>query len=543
VTGASARFIHASVTVEPPAHHAERSAPKVFAAICRVVVAAFAAAAQAQQAPVPNEKVLGTVLDFAAESPGPYQSGHLDFWRWPAEQRQRAASLSRLEIVADPNSGRKLLRVQVLDQAVFTSGSIPVLLLAPFLPPEADALRMHVRVVSGQLRSYVGGPTAYYANSDVFTATKQLAASGQPQSGVLEFNLYHPLWRNYRRSGFSTDAERNYYNRWAQESVQMHLAPGTSGEFLIEKIEAVSFGKSRPFPQFAPTDVRMVKKIADFEDGRRDGVFNVYMADAEVEWFEESWKRTKPLRFTPAAISVADDADRKAKTLVSTGPVAEEVHCTGIRTIGAPAANALRLTLMHDAPGYRNTVVGLGPAEVVDFLVFVAPPGKPFPWKEFEPSAELRSHPGPGFDYQLSYRLIRERKDVDFAIYQTRRYLRAKEWTTLVLPTADFVCVYGSGAYRDRYLRNEPLTCGEVMAVAWLNPWCRNGQRQSAVTTRIDELAFVQVPGRPEGLRSFWQIDNQTSVRWIDGTSPRGRIRHMLLPGDEPPVMEEPRRP
>jgi hypothetical protein len=392
---------------------------------------------------------------------------------------------------------------------------------------------VHIRTVSGRVRAYVGGPTAYFANSDVFSRTEQFVPAQASQWGALNFNLHHPLWRNFRRPGFSTDAERIYYNRWAQEPVGLFLAEGTQGEFFIERIELTTRGMGRPFARFAEGQVRTVKTIADFEDGKRDGVFNVYMADAETEWFDTSWKRDRPLRFTPAELAVVADPGRRTRTLISKGPTAEEVHCTGVRTAGAPEANAFRFTLMHDAPEYRNSVVGLGRAEALDFLVFVAPPGKAFPWNEFEPPPELRKYPGPGFDYQMSYRLLRERRDVDFAIYQTRRYLKPREWTTLVLPAADFVCIYGSGVYRERYLRNAPLTCGDVVAVAWLNPWCRVGAGRSTVATHLDDIAFVHVPGKPEEHRSFWQLGDESGVRWVEDRSPRGRIRHMLLPGDE----------
>jgi len=196
----------------------------------------------------------------------------------------------------------------------------------------------------------------------------------------------------------------------------------------------------------------------------------------------------------------------------------------------------LQITVSHHAPDYRNTVVGVGPAEALDFLVFVAPAGKKFPSEEFAASAELRSHVGPGFDYQLSYQEIRDRQDVDFAVYQTRRYLKPNEWTTLVLPAADFTCIYGSGTYRERYLQHQPLTCDDVTAVAWLPPWCRIGQGNSDVTIRIAEIAFVSVPGTPQELRSFWQIDDVDQLRWIEGEIPRGRTRHMLLPGDAAPL-------
>jgi hypothetical protein len=101
-----------------------------------------------------------------------------------------------------------------------------------------------------------------------------------------------------------------------------------------------------------------------------------------------------------------------------------------------------------------------------------------------------------------------------------------------VLPAADFTCVYGHGSYRRRLLDHEPLTCDDVVAVAWLNPWCRIGRRDATVTTRIDDLSFVYVPGTPAEHRSFWQVPNVKDLVYRESTSPRGRLLHIALPGD-----------
>jgi len=480
-----------------------------------------------------EDRVLGTVADFAKVDIGPYQRGYLDFWRWSPEFRKQAESASRVEIVADAPLNKHLLRVEVSDAAIFAQGAVPWLRLAPFYPPEADTLRLRVKVVRGELRAFVGGPTAYYANSDVYTRTERLAAEEQPVWSVLDFDLHHPLRRNYRRAGFSTDAERVMYNRWAQEPLGVFLDAGTNGEFLVESIELIARGMGRPFPAFNAADVKTVKPIANFDAGRLANTFTLYMADGEAEWYDESWKRTRPLRFTPAELSFEHNRERNSDVLVARGPSAEEVHCAGVHTRGTAEANAIQVAVHHDAPEYQNTVVGIGRAEAIDFLVFVAPAKQPDALDRFKASAELRQHAGPGFDYQLSYRLIRNQHDADFAIYQTRRYVTPRTWTTLTLPAADFVCVYGSGSYRERLTKNQPLTCDDVMAIAWLNPWCRAGRGQSAVTLRLDDLAFVHVPGTTDSHRSFWQPAPSINIRWIEGAGRHGRERTMLLPGDE----------
>jgi hypothetical protein len=137
--------------------------------------------------------------------------------------------------------------------------------------------------------------------------------------------------------------------------------------------------KENPSRPFHPIKSSRVQTIADFEDGKHDQAFNLYMAAAEAEWFDESWIRSKPLRFEPMKLAVIDTGLDGRKSLECRGRTAEEVHCTGVRTSGAADANAIAVTLNVDAPEQRNTLVGAGPVVPLDFLVFVAPARQRFP--------------------------------------------------------------------------------------------------------------------------------------------------------------------
>lgn len=479
---------------------------------------------------------LGIVENFDAESAGPFQKGFIEIHRWSEEFRQRARAWSSIDVV--PEGPGKALRVVVSDAQAFTSGAGSLLRLAPYFPPEADALRIRLKVLSGHVSIYIGGPTAYYGNSDVFTEPQNVRAKAKPEWVEVILNFNHPTWRNYRRSGFSTDAPRNYYNRWAQEHVGVFLAPDSLGECIIDDIEVIALGEGKPFAIFSAYQIRPVQTIADFEDGKHDQAFTLYMPAAEAEWFDESWIRSKPLRFEPMTLALIDTGLNGHKSLECRGRTAEEVHCTGVRTTGTADANAIAVKLNVKAPEQRNTLVGTGPVVPLDFLVFVASDGKAFPWQSLSPSAELRAKGGPGFDYNLTHRDIASRMDLDFAIYQTRRYLKPGEWSEQVLPTADFTCVYGQGAMRDRFTQHLPLLCGEVIAVAWLNPWCRLGQRDSPVITCIDELSFVNVPGSPVDHQSFWQVPQIEQLLHHDEDPPGLRIRHFWLRGDLPPAIK-----
>ena len=480
-------------------------------------------------------RVVGVLEDFDKLPSGPFQKGFLDSWRWTDEVRARARDSSQLEIVDATDGQGKRLRVRITDETVLAGEALSLLRLPQFYPPEADAVRIRVRVTSGQAVIYVGGPTAYYGNSDVFSEPQTIRAADPPEWVEVVCNFNHPTWRNYRRSGFSTAAPRNYYSRWAQEPIGVFVAAETRGEFFIDRIEVVALGEGRPFATFAPDQIRQTSSIADFETDQLKRTFTLYMADGEAEWFEQSWKREKPLRFVPQQLALVEGGLDGKRSLACTGKTAEEVHCVGIRTTGDSEANALAVQISVAAPDQTNTLIGVGPTVPIDFLVLVAPVARPFPWQRFAPPEALRAFKGPGFDYQFSYRTMRDLADVDFAIYQTRRYLQPSEWTTLVLPAADFTCIYGHGLYRRRLIDHEPLTCDDVIAVAWLNPWCRVGKRDAQVTTRIDGLSFVHVPGSSAEHRSFWQVPDVKKLQHRESDSPRGRIRHLALPADLPP--------
>lgn len=480
-----------------------------------------------------DNAALGMVENFDSMPAGPLQKGFLDIHRWSEDFRQRARAWSSLEVV--PEGQGKVLRVKVSDSQAFTSGAGSVLRLAPYFPPEADALRIRVKVLAGQISLYIGGPTAYYGNSDVFTEPQTVRAEAQPGWVEIVFNFNHPNWRNYRRSGFSTDAPRNYYNRWAQEPVGVFLAPDSLGECLIDDIEVVALGEGRPFPNFPADQIEPVSIIADFESGNSVSAFTLYMAAAESEWFDESWRRSKPLRFEPMQLSVIDAGLDGHKALQCRGRTAEEVHCVGVQTSGAADANAIRAKLRVEAPGQRNTLIGAGEIVPLDFLVFVAPTGKVFDWKLLAPSPELLAHGSGGFDFNLTHRSIATRTDLDFAVYQTRRYIKPGGWSSWVLPTADFTCIYGQGSMRERFTRHEPLRSHEVIAIAWLNPWCRSGKRDAVVTTCVDELSFVKVPGSAQEHRSFWQVPDINQLQHQDEESTGQRKRHVWLPGDASP--------
>lgn len=477
-----------------------------------------------------EQRVLGVLESFDAVPLGPFQKGFLDFWRWDDAKRAEARTWSQLEIVKapDPESGQ-CLRIVVNDGRALTEGSIALARMTPFLPPEADAIRLRVRVLRGEMAIYAGGPTAYYANSDVFTEPKTIRAADDADWEEVTLPLHAPLWRNFRRAGFSTDAPRCYYTRWAQEPMGLFLSPGSTGEMLVDRIDVIACGQGMPFRDFTPDQVELVKTVADFEDGDTTNAFTCYMAATETEWFEESWKRSKVLRFEPMQHRLHEGGLRGHRSLEFYGRTAEEVHCAGIRVNGAAAANGFAVTMRADAPQRRETLLDGEPVVPMDFLVFVAPADQPFAWSSVAATDEQRAMPGPGFDYQMTLRAIAGRSDLHFAIYQTRRYLKPGEWSRVILPATDFSCVYGQGTMRHPFTNHAPLDPAQMIAFAWLPPWCRSGSRDAPITLQIDRLDLVRLPGDAKAQRSFWQVDDVSQMHHRDEGRDAGRTRHYWL--------------
>lgn len=479
-------------------------------------------------------KVLGVLESFDAAPLGPFQKGFLDFWRWDEAKRTEARTWSQLEIVKAPDAeSGQCLRVVVKDARALTDGGIALVRMAAFLPPEADAIRLRVRVLRGEMTIYAGGPTAYYANSDVFTEPKTLRAADDAEWTEVTLPLNTPLWRNFRRAGFSADAPRCYYTRWAQEPMGLFLSPGSIGEMLIDRIDVIGCGHGKPFPDFARDQVQLVKILADFEDGVIRNAFTCYMAATETEWFEESWKRAKPLRFEPMQFQLHEGGMGGRRSLELHGRTAEEVHCAGLRVNGAAGASGLAVTMRTEAPQRRETLLGGDRVVPMDFLVFVAPADQPFAWSSVAATTEQRAMPGPGFDQQLTLRAIAARKNLHFALYQARRYLKPGEWSRVILPAADFTCVYGQGTMREAFISHAPLDPARMIAFAWLPPWCRSGSRDAAVTVQIDQLDLVRLPGDAKAQRSFWQVDDVSQIQHRDEGRDGGRTRHYWLLEEE----------
>jgi hypothetical protein len=419
-------------------------------------------------------------------------------------------------------------------------------LSGPYLPPEADAVRMKVRVASGRAILMVGGPVSQMGNSDVHCDPQLVAADGTGEWQTVEFSLNRRLVRNYRRPNFTKDLPVVYYTRWAQEPFFLSLLklpealrPAEETVLYIDQVELVARGEGRPFPAYAPSDVETVATVIDFaapdDLARVVSIAHGYSIDKPFEFgyrrVPDPQARPLPGHIVKSSPFIAEEGTHYPAprlTLVDSLPGrkaaqaeclwAEEGQIVAVKTQVDPRANALRLVLRPDyalmQKTYQATHDGK-PAHAVDIVVFVSPKGTDFPWHDIAATDALKQafaesgYQGPGakYDYLLTTNRVtcinvpEIQRAGPFGFYSARRYLTAKEWTDVTVPFADFVCVYGQGACQDLQRRQLPLAPEQVAAIGVVAPY---GSGHG--TIGIDEIALVRVPGTPAEQRSFWQV-------------------------------------
>ncbi len=495
------------------------------------------------------------------------------------------------EVSGETESGRGCLKVTVAKAFNWRwrgwngqqDGPLDAIRLAvlstPYLPPEADAVRMRVRIGSGRAILAVGGPVSQLGNSDVFCDPQLLDLKDGSAWRTVEFSLNQRVARNFRRPNFSADLPVVYYTRWAQEPLYLCLValpePLRAEEdtvLWVDQVELVARGEGKPFPSFDESSVTKVASIADFDTYPQEPrVYSVGHGYSIAPSFEAGYRRatTNAAEKIPGFIrasspfireeGLAYPAPRYTRVegangtgaLQAEGVWAEEGQIVTLKTRGHEQANALALTLKADFPAPltpRYSFVHAGqPAHVVDFVVFVAPPGEEFPWRDLEASDELQQalqesgYQGPGarYDYLLAagraaagVRVPDIRKAGAFGFYTARRYVPAGAWSKVLVPFDDFICVYGQGACQDLQRRQAPLRPEWIAAIGWLAPY---GARHGTIA--VDEVAYARVPGAAADLRSFWQAPEPASVRMIPLTFyQQYRTWTMMTLGEDAPA-------
>ncbi|HBC89393.1 MAG TPA: hypothetical protein DCZ94_20830 [Lentisphaeria bacterium] len=430
-------------------------------------------------------------------------------------------------------------------------------LSCPYLPPEADAIRLKVKIVSGRAIIAVGGPVSQIGNSDVFCDPKLIEPVNGDTWQTVEFSLNQPLVRNYRRANFTVELPVIYYTRWVQEPIYLYiftlpekLHPETETELFIDQVELVAKGEGRDFPKFAAKDVKDISTIASFKTEKDvENVLSVAHGYSITKPFEFGYRRKADPNARPMADYIKksspfiqqEDTHYPApryslvagmdgrKALQAECMWAEEGQIVTVKTQGDVKANAFKFTLKPDYPAVsKGTIYSFESegkkAHAVDFIVFVSPKGTDFPWHDIEATDELKQafkesgYKGPGakYDYLLTTDKVKcinvpdIRQAGSFGFYFARRHMAAGDWSTAIVPFADFVCVYGQGACKEMQLKQFPLSPENISAIGILAPY---GTGHGMIV--IDDISYVSVPGTPEELRSYWQVPDPAKVKMI----------------------------
>jgi hypothetical protein len=422
----------------------------------------------------------------------------ITFWRWTPEQKRQASDYSDLQLAPGEGGKGQALKVTIKKPLPPAGDFYPLWMLGPeYLPPETDAIRLRVKVLSGQFELNVGSPTAYFATSDVFTKPITLTPGDWR---TVEISLIHDLQRNYRRPIFSQQSPVIYYTRWVQEIMRLQMSASSQGEMLVDDIALVTRGQGKPFATFPPQSVRPL--------GEADPTTRFTFATDDREFTLSHEPGDKAVR-KPAVLAPSPSSEAHALwTAQQRG--AEEMSYFGVKARAPKGANALRITLKMEHASSLDPLA-------VDLFTLVGERGE-FPWEKTTAEAGTSTAPGPlkPFDYCLSPARTR---DISWGFYHTRRAVKKGEWTELVIPFADFVCTYGNGTLQARHLQQQPIAPEEIIAVAMLSPW---RQRRADTHFSIGKIEFVALPPDAAAARSYVQVPDLSKIRLEKQPGPYG---------------------
>ena len=414
-------------------------------------------------------------------------------WFWNAEQKRDAARFSRLEPADD--GGVRCLRVTVGADLPWLRRSYDLAVTTgpDYLDPRCDAVRLRYRVAEGSFEVSLGGPTAYFAASDVFTLPLRLTPTPDWQEAVLP--LDGALRRNLRRAGFGAAMPTIAYARWIQEGLRLTVHQGSAGVLLLGPMELLAQGRGRPFPEPPPGGLTGVGPAL------APGAADLFTAFIQRDLDLARATRLPNPMWKPAAATIsAGGWEVRLRG-------AEEVSFAGCRLRVPAAAQAIQLTVA--------TVAVARPPQVLDFLVLAA--DGEVPWPALAPPPGWSREPAAAFDAFLT---AGSTAGTSLALYHLRRAVPPDTRTDLLLPWSDAVCVWGSGDCAAWCARQEALRPERIRALLVAPPF-RHHASESVLT--ISDLRPVVLPVGWSPQRSYAQPDATRTALESDG--PEGWIR------------------
>jgi hypothetical protein len=486
-------------------------------------------------AAAPPDTVLVVGNDFEALSTGERVIEH---WRFTQEQKD--ANYAVIRRSSDAFSGKAALELTLNEKFPFVGdNSIEICPIIEgmsggrgdyFLPPETDAIRLRIKVLEGEFRCFVTAETIFLSNlGNVHCSDQTFRPTKNGEWQTVDFPLYKTLSRDFYAYSYLLNPKAPvYFSRLNQHCPKLVFSMGSHGKVLIDKIELVNYGMSKPYPVFKKEDVKTIAAIADFEDERDMAAsFTVYMTERK-----EALNGPVPADFkgkkkdSAAILTRLTDPIRGSHVLEYSKQFHEEKSYVGFRLPQTTDANAFAMKLyMEHLSGDKRTILPF------DFIVFAAPDAATaaqFPFAKFASPAEWKKDADFGYDYYLPKGLL---ANTSVAFYQVRRGIRHKEWNDVVIPFADLVCVYGTGSMEDDYLTQKPIRPENIFAVLLVTPHYPLGYAQTR--HRIDDVRMVKVPGTDEQLRSYWQMSPEMIRKITFVRDPRfnhrGGVLHQVV--------------
>ena len=465
------------------------------------------------------ETVLATASDL--DGLAPFGPRPITSWRWSPQQKADASRFSEMSLSSDGSSS-PIWKIRVDPGIPFVLPYLEILSLGTnYLPPEADAVRMKVRAISGTIHLTFGGPTAYFGNSDVFLRPVQITAHQRSSDWTtIELSLHDGLIRNFRRPSFSRTSPTIHYTRWTQEPTYAYLLRGSAGEAHIKDIEIISHGRSQPFPAITLSQTTAPHLIADLSSKHHTSkLFTALIGDTETEFV------SNPDQHPPATITHLTDPTE--------GPVAqlkgrflEEVSAIGIEIPPDTRGDTLHLRARIDSPIPSRIAPNVA-AQPLDILLYESPDPSRFNGSPFVRPTASATHDPTRFDRNLSHANLLKHQDLPLAIYHARRFTSPSTWTDILIPLEDFVCIHAQGSLIERFQRQLPPRPTHLIAVALVPPWPRKGRPETTITLHHIQLVTRINPGTRQ---SYFQVPITMLFR-----GPKDRYGFQLTPGEQEP--------
>ena len=439
-------------------------------------------------------------------------------WKFTEEEREIARTKSGRELIVDELTESEVMELRFEEgMPVFGPGIAEVAPLGDYIPPEADTVRIKVRMMGGQIILGFGAITVALGNASAFTDFKSLSGEDE-EWRVIDFSLYDDVSRSNFRSGLlSGDAPMIYLPRYIQEQLILYIGTKSRGTVRIDDIEFVNKGRGGSYPDFDNDDVTITQTISDFETWNPDEVFTASMWSIDLTGPEPTNYRRTHAFSTPnvdfgdvvspwwprTEVAQIDATDAEGnptgtKALAVDQQGLETVIWAGLKTDAPPeGTNGVEFMIKAD----HELQGGTSPL-VVDFSLIAAPPThQPFPWEESH-YPETWTDIGTYFDYYLT---SADEAAFPFAMYHARRLLVNHEWARVRIPFADFTCGYSQGTEPDDWRQQRQLVDPQnIVGVVFQSGW---QQLRATTMFQVDEINFISIDVADEAdLQSFWRI-------------------------------------